>query len=140
MTKRRRSDGRTLASIFLDSMRPIKLITIPTSLLAAAGIYANSGTDPAGDLALLVQVLPAWAWVLMLVYIAIARFVGLFIWGGVRWTRRTTPIIGIVAWSLLFVGGAVATPMEGMSILYLIPMVIETWILARALIEDEYGI
>ena len=127
-----------IASIFCDSMRPLKLITILLYALCAFGLSLSDKRRSA-DLAFVFDAAPWWVWMLACAYVVVARFVGLFVWQGWWWTRRSTPIIGLTIWSMLF-SASLHAPNFGMGLLYLVGCVIEAWLLARAFSEKALGI
>jgi hypothetical protein len=128
----------SIGSIFCDSMRPLKLVTVPLYALCAVGLSMAENHGRA-DLILVLHVAPLWIWALMCAYISVSRYIGLFIWQGTWWTRRFAPILGITIWAMLFSASLVA-PNFGMGLLYIVAAFIEVWILARAFAEKLFGV
>jgi len=137
----------TFLSILFDSMRPLKLIMLFTYILTGVALYLRAD-DNTSDVHLVFHVFATFGlgplahllvWELICLYIAIARYVGLFHWQGVWYTRRTTPIFGIILWSFLFASAATAAQF-GMGLLYIVCALIEVWILGRAFSENKLGI
>jgi hypothetical protein len=129
---------KTLISIFCDSTRPLKLIMMVSYLITAIALYMRAD-DASGDARYIFEVMDVWYWEAICLYIATARYVGLFWWKGHPLTRRTTPILGIILWSFLFTSAVTATQF-GFGLLYLVCAFIEVWILARAFAEKQLGI
>lgn len=130
----------TFVQILCEPMRPVRFISLWVYILVAAS-FCHTGTSPehSDDLNILLNTAPWWFWSGLASYVAIARFCGLFVWVGVIYTRRTTPIVGMTVWAYLFTGSAILTPIDGMALLYLIPAAMEVWILGRAFTEDSLG-
>lgn len=131
---------QTFVHILCDSMRPVRFISMWVYILVAASFcHAGYNPDHSTELDVLLNTVPWWVWSGMATYVAIARFCGLFVWKGVIYTRRTTPVIGMTVWAFLFTGAGILTDIDGMAALYLIPMGMEVWILGRAFTEDTLG-
>lgn len=130
----------TFLIVLGQDMRPVKLITIPLTFLASVGIYMQYATGSTGDFDLLFHLEPWWFWSVLFSFVGVSRFVGIFVWAGTMWTRRVTPVVGIVLWSMMFASSDIASPAEGMGLLYLIPLGMETWILGRALYDEGIGL
>jgi hypothetical protein len=77
----------------------------------------------------------ALLWGLLIAYVTVARFVGLFMFEGWRWTRRTTPMIGIAFWSSLLASNLHSPDTLAFGTLYGVAALLETWILSRAWLE-----
>lgn len=132
---------QTLRYIYWDSTRPIRLITVLLYPLAAAGLYL-SWQGKASDVHFMFHLVPgvpdychAWAWGLVVSYIFIARVVGLFFWKGLVWTRRTTPMLGVIFWSMLLASNLHDPNTLAFGTLYGVAALIEAWILSRAWLE-----
>jgi hypothetical protein len=127
-----------LASIFCDSMRPMKLVMMTTYLVTIFALQLRSD-DAGNDMQMLFEIAPVWVWQLVCFYIFVARYVRLFWWVGFSLTRRTTPVMAMAFWSFLFSSAIVAVDF-GMALLYIVCALIETWILARAFAENKLGV
>jgi hypothetical protein len=99
--------------------------------------------DPHDDLSFLIQMMPWYIWVIFLSFHAICRIIELFIVPADRFATivneiatYTGPIIGIWTWSIVMTGSMIMTPIDGMSMLVLIPLALEVWILYRT-IDDK---
>lgn len=125
--------------IFFDSLRPLKAITIPLCLIASIAFFFQSDSAPSSDLEFLTSKIPSLVWGLLFAYATASRVVGLFIWPGNKLTRIATPVLSIWLWSMLLFSSAIASPAESMSPLYLVPILIEFWILAQYLDQLRRG-
>lgn len=128
-----------LLTIMWQDLRPLKLVTIPLAFLTAIGIGIQYYSESLHDFEMMLKIGPWWIWSLGFVIVGIARFIGLFVWLGTRFTRQGTPALAILLWSMMFAGSDILTPIEGMGLLYLIPLSIEVWILGRALADEGIG-
>jgi hypothetical protein len=77
----------------------------------------------------------ALVWGLLIAYVWVARIVGLFIFEGWKWTRRTTPMLGIAFWSSLLASNLQSPDTLAFGTLYGVAALLETWILSRAWLE-----
>ena len=125
---------QTLRSMYWDSIRPIKFLTMLLYPLAALGMWLDN-RDVHGDQHLLFEIAPWWAWSLGLTYIFIARFVGIFFWEGLTVTRRTTPILGVFFWSMMLASNLQHPETLAFGTLYGVAALLEGWILSRAWME-----
>jgi hypothetical protein len=135
-----RTYWETFVHILCDSMRPVRFISLWVYILVAGSFcHAGYNTKYSDELQVLFNAFPWWVWACLSTYVAIARFIGLFVWEGKWYTRRITPVIGMVVWAFLFTGAGILTPIDGMALLYFIPMGMEVWILGRAFAEGFIG-
>ena len=124
-----------LAAIYWGDLKSLKFVTIPLCVLAAGGLFLRSfDQDNDGDLMLILHILDWWVLALMLLYVAIARAIGLFVWDGVLFTKITVPLMGMALWCLFFASAFKADDF-GMGLLYLVAAFIETWICSRAIAD-----
>jgi len=134
----------TLKSIYCDSTRPMKLVMMLTYIITTVALYLRHD-DHTGDARYIFEAFHMSndahlvLWSLICLYCATARYVGLFWWKGLVWTRRTTPLAGMVLWAFLFTSAVKSTEF-GFGLLYIICLLIETWILSRAFAESKLGI
>lgn len=146
---RRASDSRVgykntsvmadLAEIVLvDSVRPVKLATLPLMILALIGLVVQAHDGSQHDMLYLFSIAPWFCWAALFVYTFLMRFLGLFYWPFANVLKPSTAVIGIVLWSMIFASG-VSGVFSGMEVLYLIPAFLETWILARQIGIHEHG-
>lgn len=130
----------TVRSLYWDSLRPLKVITLLMYPLAALGLYWSWAKDMA-DARLMFTLVDApdychlWVWSFAIAYVAVARFIGLFVWHGNAFTARTTPIVGVVFWSMLAASNFAIPSQLAFGPMFLIPACMEGWILSRAWME-----
>lgn len=125
-----------LRDIFYDSLRPTKLITIVTSILAGIAMCVPAA-DPAQDFMFLTNLVPGWGWAMLFLAHATGRLLGLFYLKEIKSAHYLVSAIGIWLWSMLFTSSAIMTPLEGMGLLYIILIVIEVWILCRNIMDID---
>ena len=131
----------TLHSVYWDSTRPTKMLTIFMYPLAAIGLYMawHKGTPDVQWMLHIVDDfsagLHAFVWGLLVLYVFVARVVGVFVFRGFKWTLRTTPMIGIAFWSCLLASNLHDTNTLAFGTLYGVAALLETWILSRAWLE-----
>jgi len=130
----------TFLDIFYDNLRPVRFVTIPLFILAAVGLLFREAPRPDGsDLQFVATLMPDVVWSAMFLVVAASRSVCLF-YRPQKITRVITPIVAIWLWSLLLFMGETLPPVSSMSILYLVPMFLEFWILAQYLDETKRGL
>lgn len=138
-----RSPLQTLRHIYWESTAPIRLLTILMYPLAMLGLYYSYLSD-ASDMEWAFHLLSgvpeychALFWGLWVLYIWIARLVGVFVFKGWKWTLRTTPMLGVIFWSMLLASNLHDTATLAFGTLFGVCALIETWILSRAWLETE---
>ena len=130
----------TLADILSQDTRQLKLVTVPLALATAVGFAVQSGHDPYNDLRFLMTLMPWECWSGLCVLYGVSRIIGLFFWRGNRITQVITPMGGMFLWAFLLASSAIISPMEGMSLLYIIPALIEALILGRFIDDIKRGV
>lgn len=130
---------QSFLDILQQDTRQLKLVTIPLALGTAIGFAVQSGHDPYDDLLYLLEIMPWECWTGLCVLYGLSRYIGLFYWGGNRFTKTVTPLAAIFLWGFLLASSAVISPMEGMSLLYTIPALIEALILGRHIEDVKKG-
>lgn len=128
-----------LLSILGDSLRPLKLVSILMSIIAAIAIMLHRTNDPHDDMALLTQIMPDIYWIILFLGHALIRYVHLFTSYAkvLKYSCHVAASMGIWLWSMMFVGGALMTPMEAMTLLYGTIIIVEVWILVRAITDTK---
>lgn len=133
--------SRILRHAFWDATRPIRILTILMYPLAMAGLYMAYKKE-ATDVNWLFHVFPgvpeychALFWGTLILYIWIARIVGVFFFEGWKWTLRTTPMLGIIFWSCLLASNLNDPSTLAFGTLYGVCALMETWLLARNWLE-----
>ena len=114
-----------------DDIRPVKMVTLPLLLITCVGFSLQSLHDPDNELQWLLKLVPSICWVSAFATVFVARFVGIFVWRGTRMFMVGIPGIAILLWCFIFYSSAIMSPFGGLEILYLLPAVMEAWILSR---------
>lgn len=125
----------TLRSLYWESTRSIRFVTICVSLLGALGIWARRDSTQ-GDFQFVLEFAPWWVWTGVLVIVAAHRYWCL--WRSAICCAdclETVPgvfvcIGAIFVWSVLLISSAKATDF-GLALMLLVCVAIETWLLSR---------
>lgn len=131
----------TLVSLFWESTRSVRLITVLVSVLGAIGIYLRS-RNPSGDVGLLLQVAPWWVWSSALLYVAAKRYWCLWWSEGCSTVcekalqAMITCLIAITVWSMLLASAVIVSDF-GLSLMILVCNFCETWLLARVFAQHQ---
>jgi hypothetical protein len=96
----------------------------------------RAGDSGHPDTDLLIDLMPGWAWMLLLVYMMATRTITILWRSGTVWTRIITPLLSICVWGFFFSAQFVA-PNFGLGLLFLVPALQETWILSRVFWDEE---
>lgn len=120
--------------LYLSDTGPTRFWSIFVAIFAGVGV-ALRGDDLGGDVALLLTAAPWYVWSSLLGGVATARWIGLVSWTGNTFTHLMVPGVSIVVWVMFFAAGLVA-PNFGLSILFLVPALQETWILSRVVYDE----
>ena len=121
-----------LYDIYMDSIRPLKFLSIILALLAVSTIISFQWFEaPSKDLNFLKQIFPCWTWVLLFISYGISRICDIFASYKQWHVEFFTASLGIWLWTLVFVSAMVMLPMDSTSLYYSIPIIIELWVLSR---------
>lgn len=125
----------TLRSLYWESTRSARFITIIVCVLGAMGMWTRSDSK-GGDLHLMYALAPWWVWVSGLLMVAAQRYYCLWR-SAVCGTDclETIPgalvcIASIFIWSTFLVSSAIASDF-GMALMVLVCCFIEAWLLSR---------
>ena len=129
----------TLLSLFWESTKIVRLITLITSLEAAIGI-ALRRHSPVGDINMLLSAAPWWVWSGTLFLVAVNRWWCL--WYSPQCDRAcisTIPamlssVAAIGVWSTLLVSAGMASDF-GLALMIISCVLLEFWLLARVFTE-----
>ena len=122
--------------LYLGDTQPTKYWSIWVALFAAMGLMLRAGDSGHPDTDLLIDLMPGWAWMLLLVYMMATRTITILWRSGTVWTRIITPLLSICVWGFFFSAQFVA-PNFGLGLLFLVPALQETWILSRVFWDEE---
>jgi hypothetical protein len=130
----------TFLDIFYDNLRPLRFVTIPLFLCAAIGLFLRDAPRSDGsNLTIVATLMPDFVWAMLFLFAAFTRSLCIF-YRPFKFTRVVTPVLATWLWSLLLFVGETVPPTSTMSLLYLIPMFMEFWILAQYLDETRRGV
>ncbi len=125
----------TLRSLYWESTRSVRFITILVCLLGALGMWARSDSK-GGDLHLMFALAPWWAWTSGLLLVAAQRYFCLWRSAVCRSDcLETIPgaltcVVAIFIWSTFLASSAIASDF-GMALMVLVCCFIEAWLLSR---------
>ena len=124
--------SRLVSLYFADTM-PTRYWSIWLMLLAALGVYLRSD-DPSPDMTLMFELALWWVWSGALVVLAIYRILGLVPYAVTSRTKILTPLLSMFIW-VMFISSAVLAPQFGLSLLFIVPALQDTWLLSRAFFD-----
>ena len=117
---------------FADTM-PTRYWSVWVMLLAALGVYMRSD-DPSPNMTLMFELALWWVWSGALVVLAIYRILGLVPYAVTSRTKILTPLLSMFIW-VMFISSAVLAPQFGLSLLFIVPALQDTWLLSRAFFD-----
>jgi hypothetical protein len=125
----------TLRSLYWESTRSVRFVTILVCLLGALGMWARSDST-SGDMHLMFALAPWWVWASGLLLVAVQRYYCL--WRSAVCRRdcmETMPgaltcVVSIFIWSTFLASSAIASDF-GMALMVLVCCFIEAWLLSR---------
>ena len=110
----------------------MRLLTVVMYVCAGFGLMFYSSEAKLHDLKYLQAIMTMPHWVALAIGLAFLRAVGIR-WGTSSQALRVAlPTLGLWFWSTVFVSSTVFRPADGMSIMCVVPMVVEFWILIQA--------
>lgn len=137
-----------IVSIYWESTRPLRLLTIPVGILTSLGIYLKSD-NPLDNVTLINSVAPWYVWASILLSISLYRLYVLIVPESTcdsGWTclyARSVlgmigGVLGIIIWSIISVS-SIAAMGAGLNVVLIVFSIIEVWILSRALVAYNYA-
>lgn len=126
---------KLLINLYFADTLTTRYWSVWVMLLAALGLWLRQD-DPTQDVALLLDLAPWWCWSGMLVVLAIYRILGIFEIGMTPFTKFMTPMCSMFIWAM-FLAAALAAPYFGLSILFVVPAMQDTWLLSRAFLARQ---
>ena len=124
--------SRLVDLYFADTM-PTRCWSVWIMLLAAVVMYMRSD-DPSEDMALMLDMAPWWAWSTLLVLLSVYRVMGMVPYAVTSRTKILTPLLSMAIW-VMFLAAALSAPQFGLSLLFVVPALQDTWILSRSFFE-----
>lgn len=122
-----------LVDLYFADTLPTRYWSVWIMLLAAVGVYMRSD-DPSEDMALMLGMAPWWAWSTMLTMLSVYRVMGMVPYAVTSRTKILTPLLSMAIWAM-FLAAAISAPQFGLSLLFVVPALQDTWILSRAFFE-----
>lgn len=126
---------QTLYEILTESRsRVLRLLAIFACLLASTMVWLGQRLADA-DFVYLLTILPWYCWVSLFLCRAVFCWIDMVVRNPRFVTSKLGALLGIWLWSMVIVSGAKLMPLDTMSILYLLPMLIEALVLGGLFFE-----
>lgn len=122
-----------ISIVAYDSMRPVKLITIVLGIFAGMGFSAHPDEQ---EIYFLVSIMPLFIWAGIFLVVSVSRFIRMFT--RVQHTAfiYVESAVSIWLWVMIF-SSCIMSGARGMILLYIIPVLIESWLLGRSIFDYE---
>ena len=126
-----------IKNILLENLRPVRLISMMLSIAGMIGIALHPSMPVKhDDLVLLMQIFPEYIWVLLFLIHTIGRYADTVkLTDCPKIVAYSVTCLGIWLWSMIFASGMVVEPVESLTLLYVVAIIIELWILVREINE-----
>ena len=125
---------RKIQEVFWESVVPLEVISSLLYLFAAIGIYFRRDKS-FGDMYLILHIAPWYVWSALALYCTSSRVINSLVLCKPMKDRVVTPVIGMALWAMLLTASAAYPDDFGMGLLYIVALLLETWVLARILAE-----
>lgn len=134
MTEKQRNILRQIQSIIAnDSLRPVKLITVLLGIFAGFGLSMHPDEH---EIHFLLSIMPVFMWTGLYLFQSLTRCVRMF----TRVTNKifiyTESAFGVWLWVMIF-SSCMFAGEYGMNFLYIVPILMETWILGRSIYDHD---
>ena len=128
---------RRLYEIYMESPRPTKLITIPLLILSAVAFFILPDHPIVTNaFSYLLHIATQWVWSVIFLGLATLRVIELFGRKTPAYCQYFAPVGIVWVWSMVLTGVMMHRPIIATGLIYIIPILIELWFLART-IEDH---
>ena len=118
---------------FFDiDLSTLKIIMILVYLLTCVGIMLHNKSSSVDGLKYLFSVMSPSHWIAISLFLAICRLIGRTVGYEAKILTYVIPVLGLWFWSMLFASSVIFSPLAGLTVLYVIPIVIEFWVLVQA--------
>lgn len=124
----RRSDAKLLD---ID-LSPLKIVMILVYFLSCVGFMIHNKTSSIDGLKYIFEVMSRSHWIAIGLFLGLSRLVGRTVSYEAKLLTYIIPVLGLWFWSMLFASSMIFSSLAGLTILYVIPIVIEFWILVQA--------
>ena len=128
---------------FKDTMRPVKVISIVASWLCSLGLMSMAvpGHINEASMALAEAAAPLWFWGLLIWGVCLERIFNLLTPFNNKYAELVTPFAAVWVWFVLFLSALLDTSDSGhMFVLYLVPTLIEFWVLGRVFFDEFFDV
>lgn len=125
-----------VAYVLASDPTPLRFVTLWLYFLSAIGFYLQVGGPEDYEITYLLKLAPHWVWCGTFASLFFIRFFGIFTNIHVMYTnywRVFTSTVGVIVWSFVLAGTCHSGLIATLNVLYIIPCLIETWLLGRAL-------
>jgi hypothetical protein len=130
--------GERVHSILLMDLTPVRVVSLWMSALATVAFVTYATTDGKHTplLDFLSSLLPSYAWAALFALHCGTRLYGLLTRKR-PWLRLTNQALGASLWLLLFISSSPIPPASGLSMLFIVPVAMEGWLMSRELFKWE---
>lgn len=124
--------------ILLMDLTPIRVVALWMSALATVAFVTYTVRGGAGTplLDFLSSLLPSYAWAGLFALHCGTRLYGLLTKKR-PWLRLSNQALGASLWLLLFISSSLIPPASGLSMLFIVPVAMEGWLMSRELFKWE---
>lgn len=134
MTETQGTIIRQIVSIIAyDSLRPVKLVTILLGIFA--GIGFSFGPDPS-EIRFLLTIMPLVTWTCLYLTLSVTRFIRMVTRIKNKFLIYAESSFGVWLWVMIFTS-CMLSGEWGLNVLYIVPILMETWILGRSIYDYE---
>lgn len=134
MTDAQRTILKQIVSIVAtDSLRPVKLIMMVLGIIGVVGFTIRPDMH---EIHFLTTMMPVWIWASLFALVSISRFIKMFTRINNKIFLYAVASVGVWLWTMVFTSCMLAGEW-GLNFLYLVPIMIEAWILGRGIYDHD---
>lgn len=134
MTEKQKNILRQIISIIAnDGMRPVKLIAIAVGIFAGLGFAFKPDER---EIYFLISIMPMFMWSATFLTVSAERLIRMFTRFQHKVLIYSESAFSVWLWVMLFSSGVMAGE-RGMMLLYLLPVLIEVWLLIRSIFDYD---
>lgn len=120
------------ALLLSSDLTALRVVMILLNLLVAVAFSITAVSSDTHDIVYMLSILPWYVWSGIFILIAVSRTYNMFVLKPSNKLKILIAVIGILVWGMLLASGLVVGPYENMTLIYIVPCLIETWILGHA--------
>lgn len=126
-----------IRKILLGNLRPVRFFSMLLSIAGMTGMFLHPHLSfKHDDLTMLLQIFPDMIWGYLFLMHTTGRFIDIVELAKCpKMLAYSNTVLGVWLWSMLFASSLVVDPLESLSILYVVAIFVEVWILVREINE-----